>query len=88
MDSKLPCNWFYKTQKDSTYYYLDSEGNYFQSKDAALKYHVKEKGENSETVQKLQNFINNIVPVYNKGHHHIAACSPPHSRLLTPPHNL
>ena len=48
-------------------YYLDSEANYFQSKDAALKYHVKEKGENSETVLKLRDFINNLVPVYNKG---------------------
>merc|ERR1740129_1401434 len=66
MDSKLPFKWFYKTRKD-TYQYLDSQGNYFQSKDAALRYHLQEGGENSETVQMLQDFINNLVPVYKKG---------------------
>merc|ERR1740129_1670855 len=67
MDSKLPFKWFYKTRKD-TYQYLDSQGNYFPSKDAALRYHLQEGGENSETDQMLQDFINNLVPVYNKGH--------------------
>ena len=67
MDSKLPSKWFYKTHKDNTHLFIDSEGNYFQSKDTALKYHVKEKGENNETLLMLQNFINNIVSVHNSG---------------------
>jgi len=67
MDSKLPSKWFYKTYKDYTRLYLDSEGNYFQSKDAALRYHVKENGENSKTVQMLRDFISNLVPVYKSG---------------------
>ena len=64
-DPKLPSKWLYKRLIDHTYYYLDSQGNYFQSKDAALKYLANDG--DSETIQKLQDFINNIVPVYNKG---------------------
>ena len=62
-ETKLPLNWLVRLRSEGGNHYIDAKGNFFSSKDAAIRSYSHEK----DIVDAIKDFLGSVTPVYKKG---------------------